>query len=98
MGRCQQRRDREGEGVSGHVLDSIEAGIVKLLGTARLIETNDLHLYRVEKIGNGRVVEGEVTVFANPRANDVGGFGQEYVLVVQARLERPIASLAGDQT
>ena len=84
--------------MSGHILDPIETAIVELLGTAGLIEPDDLHLHRVEKVGDGWVIEGEMTVFANPSTDDVGGFGQKLVLVTQAGLERLIATLAGDQT
>ena len=97
MGRRQKRRDREGEGVSGHVLDPIETGIVELLGTAGLVEPDDLHLHRVEKVGDGWIVEGEMTVLADPGTDDVGGFGQKRVFVCQTGLERPVAAFAGYQ-
>jgi hypothetical protein len=83
--------------MSGNILDPFETAVVKLLGAASLIESDDLDLDRVKKVGDGRVVESQMAVFADPRADDVGGLGQKQILVSQARQKRPIVPFSGDQ-
>src|SRR4051794_12553367 len=83
--------------MSRHVVDREETAVVDLLLAAGLVEADDLDQKGVEEIGDGRVVEREVAVLADPRANDVGGLGAENFLVVEARLQGPRRLLAGDE-
>ena len=62
----QQRRDGQGEGMGGHVLDLLEAAVMNLLAAAGLIEPDHLDQNRIEEVGDRRVVEGQVTVLADP--------------------------------
>src|SRR5690349_15994949 len=70
---------------------------MELLVPARLVKAHDLDKDGVEKIGDGRVVEGKVPVFTDAGADDVGRLGEEQVLIFQARRKRSRGSLAGDQ-
>ena len=54
--------------------DGIERGktaVVDLLLAAGGVEFDDLHGARIGEVGDGRVVEGDVSVFADAETNDV---------------------------
>ena len=66
-----------------------EAAVVDLLGAAGRVEPDHFDEHGIEKIGDRRIVERQVSVLADPRTHDVGRLGSEPILVVEARLERP---------
>ena len=83
--------------MSRDVVELLEAAVVELLGAAGRVEPHHLDEHGVEEVGDRRVVERQVAVLADARADDVGRLGPQQVLVVEARLQRPLGLLAGDQ-
>ena len=96
--RLEQRGDGQGEGVRRHVFDPLEAAVMNLLAAASLIQPDDLDQNRVEKVGDRRVVECQVTVLPDAGTDDVGGFGQQLCLIVQTGLERPCIASRPEST
>ena len=74
--RCpQQCGDRQGVGMGRDVVEPLEAAVVELLITAGRVEPHDLDEDRVEEVGDRRVIERQVAVLADARADDVGRVG-----------------------
>ena len=69
-----------------HIFQAGETTVVDLLEPTKLVEANDFDEERIEKIGDGRVVERQVAVFADPRADDVGRFETQRSFILQANL------------
>ena len=94
--RIEQRGDGQGIGMGGHVGEAVEARVVDLLVSAGRLEPDHLDEDRVEEVRDRRIVECQVAVLADPRADDIGRFRSEDLFIVQARLERPVDLLAGN--
>jgi hypothetical protein len=95
--RAQERRDRQGIGMSGHITWSLEATVVDLLSSAGCVEPDDLDENRIEEVGDRRVVERQMAVLTDSRTDDVGRLGSEQVLVSQTGRERTFRVLTRDQ-
>ena len=66
-----QRRDRESDGLGGHLCQRRKTAIMHLLLPARLIELHDFHEPVVLEVGDWRIVECQVAVFTNAQAAQV---------------------------
>ena len=71
----------------GHVGGLGEAAVVDLLDAAGRVEPDHLDEHGVEKISNRGIVECQVAVLADARADDVGGLCLEEVLIFEACLQ-----------
>ena len=60
--RGEQRRDRHRYRVRGDVVDRREVTLPHLLAARRRVERDDLHRFRIVEVGDGGIVEREVTV------------------------------------
>ena len=92
-----ERGRRAGRGSSGcrrgwDLFDAARSSRRGVAGCGRPVEPDDLDQDGVEEVGDRGVVEGEVAVLADPRADDVGRLGAATLLVVQAGLQRPVGS------
>lgn len=73
----EKRRDGHRDRMGGNIIEGGETFVIDLLLTAPLIERDDLHGEWVVEIG-GWIVEGKVSIHANPAADDVDGRGVEF--------------------
>ena len=62
-----------GARMSGDFVDASKATVVDLLLTAHVIQRDYFDNLRVVEFGFAGVVECQVSVFANPQTDDVGG-------------------------
>src|SRR6187402_115640 len=69
--RPPEHRDRQRKRVARHVGKRRETAVIHLLVAARLIELDDLHELRVFKVGDGRIVKGDMTIFADAETDEV---------------------------
>ena len=69
--RAQQRGDGDGDGVRRHRVHVGKVALTHLLATARVVELHHLHVERVFEVGDGRVVEREVSVLADAETTEV---------------------------
>ena len=69
--RTQKCRDCQRVGMRRHVSGSLEAAVAHLLGSTGLVEADDLHQHRIEEVGDGRIVERQVSIRSNPAAHHV---------------------------
>src|SRR5277367_6187683 len=79
--------------MGGHVFDPLEAAVIELLSSAGGVEPHDLDQDRVAEVGDRRVIECQMAVLADARANNVGRVGQEQILVEKTRLQRALSLL-----
>ena len=75
--RLAENGDGERERVEGHLGEGGEAAVVDLLLAAGEVEFDDFDEERVGEVGDGRVVEGDVAVFANAHADEIDGLCAE---------------------
>jgi hypothetical protein len=83
--------------MGGYFGEALEATVVDLLIAARPIEPDDFDENRVKEIGDGRVIESEVAILADPRADDIGRLCEQPVFVGQAGLQRAVGVFAWNQ-
>ena len=69
--RAHERGDRDGDRVRRHVVDRREVPFADLLAARRGLERDDLHVDGIVEVGDGRIVEREVPVLADPAAAQV---------------------------
>ncbi len=96
-GAAQESRNRQRVSMGGYVGEAFEAAVVDLLIAAGGVEPDQLDENWVEEIGDGRVIESEVAVLADPRTDDIGRLGEQPVLVGQAGLHRAVCLFAPNQ-
>lgn len=70
--------DAHGDGLAGHVVEGGEPAFAQLLAAAGVVELDDEVGFFGLEVG-GRVVEGEVAVFADADEGDVDGVSAEDV-------------------
>lgn len=80
-----------------NILNGFKTAVVDLLLAACGIKPDDFDLYRVEKIGDRRIVKGEVAIFANSGAEDIDRKLTEKLLIGEAGQKRSPGLFAGDQ-
>lgn len=83
-----QRGNCQGKGVVGDGVEGGEVSFADLLLFAGGVEFHDFDLARVFKVGDWRVVEGEVTVFSNAQAAEVDGCLDKQAFVAIAFVQR----------
>src|SRR4051812_25742322 len=66
-----QCRDREGKGRFGDVIEVGKTAIVHLLLPADLVEFDDLHEPRVVEVRHRGVVESEMAILPDPKADHI---------------------------
>ena len=59
--------------MGGNQIKGSEAAVIDLLLAANIVQRNDLCHLGIVKVGDPRIVEGDVAVFANAHNNNVGG-------------------------
>src|SRR5215212_1317179 len=74
-------RDRQGERVPRYIGKGRETAVIYLLVTTRVVEFDDLHELWIFEVGDGRIVESDVPVFANAEANEIDRLFTEHFRV-----------------
>ena len=92
----QQRGDGQRDGVGRHFIQAAEMAFAHLLLARNLVQAHDLYPDRIVKLGEWRIIEGDMPVLADAHGAEIGG------MCAQQRRHRrrspPPAALRGRST
>lgn len=83
--------DGEGEGVRGHGFEGGEVPFLDLLHFAGVVELHEFDPVRIVEAGDGRIIEGDVAIFADAEAAEIDGLRLEERGVPGDFVERQVA-------
>ncbi len=85
----EQRGDGERDRVGGDFIQAREVALAHLLPAGGLGQAHHLHPHRVVELGEGRVVESEMSIFAIAQRAEVSGMVAQQGRIVRAVLLQP---------